>query len=532
MKATTRLLALALVLVMALGLTAHAEEKPSTWLSDELVEIRIMRDENASQPIKLDSTKVKYLEELLNVRLVIEAVPAASYADKKQVLIATDNMPDIMKVERKDVAAYARDGMFVNLSEHAEQMPNFFKVFDRNESYNMLRVDGDVYGVPTLRRMPEEGGSEIVVSGQLPIIRTDLMEAYDLENPASFADLVDVLAVFKENNPDLIPLTNRKGGTTTATRKVMDTMAYPLGSGAEMYYDEDLGGQWIYGPGHENFKEVLKYLNELYEKGLLDPDYATNTVDLWKEKMSSGKALMYFDNNGFASQFTIALKTVDESYKLGILPTMTNSLGQTRNFIYSLDWTDQAWVVSASSDKIDVCLAYLDWCFTDEGADVNGFGIEGETFEYVDGKPQILESVLEKYAATGSSTAYYDIQSDLGIGLLDVTPYVDTGAQDQMQVYQMSEAEREEYYATMEMCRADEGLRFPTLNPPLSEEQTERFNELKTAVENIVTQEWDKYIMGLEPIDNYDKVIETVRAAGAAEMEEIYNTAWAEALGE
>ena len=47
----------------------------------------------------------------------------------------------------------------------------------------------------------------------------------------------------------------------------MDTMAYPLGSGSTMYYDEDLGGVWIYGPAHENFKEVLSYLNKLYTEG-------------------------------------------------------------------------------------------------------------------------------------------------------------------------------------------------------------------------------------------------------------------------
>ena len=51
------------------------------------------------------------------------------------------------------------------------------------------------------------------------------------------------------------------------------------------------------------------------------------------------------------------------------------------------------------------------------------------------------------------------------------------------------------------------------------------------AVENIVWQEVDKYITGQEPIENYDKVIEAAKAAGATEMEEIYNAAWDAALG-
>ena len=68
--------------------------------------------------------------------------------------------------------------------------------------------------------------------------------------------------------------------------------------------------------------------------------------------------------------------------------------------------------------------------------------------------------------------------------------------------------------------------------PPLTAEQTERYNELLVAVENIIWQEVDKYITGQEPIENWDKVIEAARAAGATEMEEIYNAAWAAALGE
>ena len=69
-----------------------------------------------------------------------------------------------------------------------------------------------------------------------------------------------------------------------------------------------------------------------------------------------------------------------------------------------------------------------------------------------------------------------------------------------------------------------------TTAPPLDAEQTERYNELLVAVENIVWQEVDKYITGQEPIENYDQVIEAARAAGATEMEEIFNTAWNTAL--
>ena len=89
-------------------------------------------------------------------------------------------------------------------------------------------------------------------------------------------------------------------------------------------------------------------------------------------------------------------------------------------------------------------------------------------------------------------------------------------------------AERE---AGNQMIANDPGMREPVYEPSLSEEATTRYNELKTTVENIVSQEWDKYIMGLEPVENYQAVIDQARAAGAEEMEKIYNDAYNAAMG-
>lgn len=503
---------LALMLVLSMIGTALADEKPSTWLSDELVEITVMRSENASQPIKNDAPKYQAIEELLNVRLVVEAAPASNYDDKKSVLIATDDMPDIMFVSQSDVKKWASEEMFVNLSDYEDQMPNFFARMNSDARYSMLKVDGSYYYAPVLQRIDPENPAD--PSGALVNIRTDLLEKYNIPTPTTYDELFDAIVTIQQNEPDLIGITNRKG-----TSKLLSCMAYPLGSGSDMYYDADLGGKWIYGPAHENFKEVLTYLHKCYEAGVLDPDYATNTKDMWAEKLSSGRAICTVDNNGVVGNYNVALQTVDPSYQLAVIPSLTNSLGQTRNFSYDTDWLSQAWVISASSKNIDVCVKFLDWCYSDQGADVNGFGKEGVTFDYVDGKPVIKEEILAQYAS--GSNASYDVQSALGVGLNDVTPYVDTGCQMQMEVYQTGGRQ----------SISDPNLRIPSVTPPLSAEAQERYNELAVKVSDMFNQEVDKYIIGTESIDNYDQLIEKLRAAGAEEMEQIYNDAWNAALG-
>lgn len=65
----------------------------------------------------------------------------------------------------------------------------------------------------------------------------------------------------------------------------------------------------------------------------------------------------------------------------------------------------------------------------------------------------------------------------------------------------------------------------PAIDPPLSEKDAERVKQLKLDLSTMLTQEFNKYIIGVEPIDNWDKVIEKEVKLGVRELEKIYNDA-------
>ena len=64
------------------------------------------------------------------------------------MLIRTDDMPDIMLLDHADVKNYARDDMFINLSDYRDQLPHLFALLDSNPSYSMLTIDGSYYAAP------------------------------------------------------------------------------------------------------------------------------------------------------------------------------------------------------------------------------------------------------------------------------------------------------------------------------------------------------------------------------------------------
>ena len=72
---------------------------------------------------------------------------------------------------------------------------------------------------------------------------------------------------------------------------------------------------------------------------------------------------------------------------------------------------------------------------------------------------------------------------------------------------------------------SDPHMHLPVLPPAFNEEERERLKRLITDVDNILNPALDGFIVGTLPMDEFDSVMERAIAAGAEEIEEIYNTA-------
>ena len=72
---------------------------------------------------------------------------------------------------------------------------------------------------------------------------------------------------------------------------------------------------------------------------------------------------------------------------------------------------------------------------------------------------------------------------------------------------------------------SDPNMHLPVLPPAFNEEERERLKRLITDVDNILNPALDGFIVGTLPMDEFDAVMEQAIAAGAEEIEEIYNTA-------
>ncbi len=500
------------------GQAEGADQKESSLWLDEELEITILMQDNAAQPLTDYAPAQQEIHRKTNVKLVYQIVPTSSYTEKENVLLATNNFPDIIKVSAGNINSYAGEGIFVPLMQYVneETMPNFYKLWKENEEVlSRWLVDGELYAFPAIPRDEARNGFGVV-------LRTDLLEKHDLAIPSTFDELIDVMARLKELYPESIPYTGRKG-----TSQLLSTVSYMLGSGAGIYYDYDVdGGRYVFGPATEEFKAVLTFLNQCYERGVLDPDFATTTSEQLQYKMTSGQSFMFIDNSGFGQNYTNILRTQEglENATLQVIPVPENSFGQRRALAYDVKNTGRLFAINAKTERIEDVIRFIDWMYSEEGSNISNYGVEGVSF-YVDedGEPQFIEDYINGVDDEGFNSKYYAVYSDLGITKLNFSLWC-TNTKTQFAIQKIVGDWNDVVEEYWEIINADPAYVDPYTAPSLTPEETERVTDILTKLTTTLDQEYNKYIMGVEPIDNWDKVIESIQA-DARELEEIYNGA-------
>ncbi|MDO3412458.1 extracellular solute-binding protein [Saccharibacillus sp. CPCC 101409] len=493
---------LALCLVAGLGACSgeSSSRQGGSGAQEGAVEIRWTRGENPAQAIKENTPVIQEILAKTNVKIDLEPVPGSNYGDKKRVLLASNNIPDVIGIEAGDAAEFGDTGMFLAISDYLDQMPNFQKVMEEHPEIGKLFVDGKLYSLPITEQFKIQGG-------KAPMIRADILEELQLEVPASFDDLYTVLKRMKEAYPDSYPFTTRG-------MSFMDAFSLGMGSGYGMTYD-DANDRYFYGQNKPEFKEVLTYLNRLYSEQLLDPDFAVNTKQNWDEKLSTGRSFFYYDNNSFAVNYNATLQQNAPDAKFDRIPYLTNAAGEAKGWLYPKGWLVDNYAISSKTKNPEAVIAMFDWMYGEEGTRVTNYGVEGETFEIQNGEAEMLPETIEKYKS--SSDPARVMMSELGTGLLALAVHV-----DESPIKQLSDPDLVRWG---EELTADEGAYYvPGLNPAFTAEETDKLKQYTTKTSPL-EEDVVKFIIGTKPLEDFDQWAGQLTDAGAGEIEKIYNDA-------
>lgn len=494
-------------------------------VAQDAVTADIMRGEHPSQPIVNDAPAHLAIAENTGVELNFQPVPSADWATKQQTLLATNQVPDLMYVANlPQIREYTTEGVLTPLlgliNEHA---PNIQRYLASNPQFSTLMTEDELFYVPGLffnfRRL-----------APMPMIRMDIVESLGLTVPTNFDELLTTVQAMNEATPGALGWTNRNN-----TVHFLNLVAYPLGSGLGIYFDEEVeAGTWVYGPTKPEFRAALEYLIRAYAEGVLDPEFSVTPADGWQTKNGSGQGMFTWDNMSFASNWNVAIRGESpDSAAWQPIPTLSGPLGARQR---DYQFIREGWAVGSNASDPVTLVKMMDWMLTPEGIDATNWGIEGVHFT----RNQPLPASIEDYSAEGLTAAmpsnrntllpevyeefaaqadpFRAYQSATGTGLLDFA----YGLDDTMTYLWTESPELDSWF---EVTTNDPGLRIPVSAPPFTLDEAKELQDLNRELAEILEPAYDQVILGQISLDDYGSVAEAANGAGATQVEEIYNAA-------
>lgn len=354
----------------------------TTFQATEPVNFSLLYRDHPNYPIQDDWLIFQQLEENQNVTFDPTVVPLADWDQKKALLIAAGDAPEIISVTYPgQETQFVSGGALLPISDYFSYMPNFSqKVADwglQAEIDTHRQADGKIYQLPGLREVPDVQYSVV--------IREDLWENAGItEDPATWDEFAEQLAKVKEANPELDYAMSDRWTDTTTLGAFLNVMAPNYGTSAgwgysNTWYDQD-AGEFTFTGGSEGYKNLITYAAGLVEQGLLDPEI-TQSDDQAVQKFISGESAAISGNtqviNEYRTKFADAGQD-DVPVRLITIP------GGPYGSILAGSQLVSGLMLSSSvaeSPNFLAMLQFIDWLyFSDEGIEFAQWGVEGETY--------------------------------------------------------------------------------------------------------------------------------------------------------
>ena len=235
---------------------------------------------------------MKELEEKHGINIEWQIYYNSDWAEQKSLLLASGDLPDAflgsISLNATDVAQ--NKSSFLELTDYIKEdtMPNLVQAFEKDPELKAIATDrdGKIYSLP--KKLPLRPK----VCGNLLYINKEWLDNLGLEVPKTYKELETVLEKFitedadKDGDPN-----NEIGFSNSASTALLSgdlrTILSPFGtmvSRADNYMGLNGEGKPVFMPIEDNYKEAVKWMHELWEKGILDPEYFTQDSSMFTSK--------------------------------------------------------------------------------------------------------------------------------------------------------------------------------------------------------------------------------------------------------
>ncbi len=510
---------------------ANTEEAADemAWLNEEGIPVvnedvtyKLLAPRTASQGEWEDMWIFQEMKDRLGVTIDITTVDEQAWEEKKNLAFASDDLPDffISGLTSDDIVNYGTQGVLMNLGE-------FLNTYDNAITNNFLSkypdilkeiksTDGNIYYMPSIVVIERERDK------RRSYLNTQWLENLGLSVPTTVDELHTVLLAFKNEDANMngdatdeIPLSGMFENEYFAMDIPILTAFGFVDTRIDLVDDTV-----VYVPIQDEYKEYLKYMNQLYQDDLIDKEYFTQSQDQFTAKGLEGKYGMYCYWANFVMQ-----PDVEDYLEYEMIPPLTSDVNDVQMWPAGAVATlSNTFAIVSTCEKPEGIFRAIDYFYTEEGRVMARAGVEDGTWEGEGG--------------------FKWVTNDEGVKCFEFVMPDDI---------QSSNVFREKYILPMSMPYGDDGtmhIYFTGLDPrqnvlssgiidnhapyfkevypnvSFTVEESEEINLLDTDIDTYVKQMEAKFITGEISFDEWDTFADNVKKMDVDTMVKLYQDAY------
>ncbi|MGL6175010.1 MAG: extracellular solute-binding protein [Cellulosilyticaceae bacterium] len=512
-KLVSGIMSLLIISTMAAGCSQKVEQTSTTAPTETKVE-------ESKQDIKKDETKVEgqksftywvpmhgnaatilknygeskmyqELEKRTGVKIEFVHPPQGSEKEQFNIMINSGDYPDMISQPSAYTGGNDKaidDGVYLRLNELIdENAPNYKALRDSNPEIARQTITdaGNIWSMACIQGEVEPPWAGLA-------LRMDWLEELGLEEPTTIQELENVLRAFKDQKGADAPLLLDKTG-----KDWTGAIISAFGIGPDYYRTEEQ--QVKYGPLEPAYKDYLTLMNKWYNEGLLDKEFVTRDGKSTEALITSGETGVMVTAYGSIDFYHGTMRGTEPNAKWQGVQSPTMNEGESIKFRQSNNYYKGCDTVVTSSCKDPAAaVTWLDYAYGDEGYLLFNYGLEGTSYEMVDGKPQFTELITNNPDNLSYPVLAWDYKLHMG-------PY--------LRQWDAAPPMTEEVLTSIDKWSVAEDA---MVMPPLSRtaDESKEYSKVSTEISTYVEEMTVKFITGVEPLENFDKYTEQLKGLG------------------
>ena len=408
------------------------------------------------------------------------------------------------------------DGVSVAMNDYIEEyMPNFKQILiDYPAIAKDLQISTGEYTFASTLYDIENEDDRAATSVYGLAIRKDWLDTVGMEVPTNMSEWFDVLMAFKSMDPNAIGIFDEVPICMASSGWKYFLVAYGIGD--DPILDEN--GKVFYGYATPQYKDYLTEMNKWYNEELFENWFKRATLLDREEVVTNNIAgawkadADHFDVDDPSSYISVLRQTVPDA-EFAACPWPETADGKLYCYSNIASFHRDTTIITSNCTNIEAACWLIDSMYSEEGSNLLSWGIEGESYEVVNGEKQMLEGMDE-------DVSYYDTTIKKRYTYADPTtigfPKFKTFASCILST-------KSDGY--VEACRVwaegDTSYRMPYA-AQLNDDQSTKVENVTEGMKDFLSKKRQEFITGKDSLTNYDNYLEQLKLYGSEEYEKIW----------